>query len=86
MVDFWATWCKPCLIQGPIVAEIAELYEGKLIVGKLDIDQNREIAKAYNIQSIPTIIIFKDGIPVETLIGLHSKGSLEEIIDKYLKQ
>jgi thioredoxin 1 len=86
LVDFWATWCKPCRIQGPIVAEIAEQYKGKLTVGKCDIDQNRDLADTYNIQSIPTLIIFKDGAPVGTLIGLQSKGSMEELIDKYLKQ
>lgn len=86
LVDYWATWCKPCQIQGPIVAEIAEQYKGKLTVAKCDIDQNRDIANTYNIQSIPTIIIFKNGVPVETLIGLQSKGSLEELIGKYLKQ
>jgi thioredoxin len=86
LVDFWATWCKPCRIQGPIVAEIAEQYKGKLTVGKCDIDQNRDLADTYNIQSIPTLIIFKDGAPIETLIGLQSKGSMEELIDKYLKQ
>lgn len=86
LVDFWATWCKPCRIQGPIVAEIAEQYKGKITVGKCDIDQNRDLADTYNIQSIPTLIIFKDGAPVGTLIGLQSKGSMEELIDKYLKQ
>lgn len=86
LVDYWATWCKPCQIQGPIVAEIAEQYKGKLTVGKCDIDQNREIANTYNIQSIPTLIIFKDGAPVETVVGLQSKGSLEDLINKYLKQ
>lgn len=86
LVDFWATWCKPCQIQGPIVAGIAEQYKGKLTVGKCDIDENRDLANTYNIQSIPTLIIFKDGAPVETVVGLQSKGSLEELIDKYLKQ
>ena len=86
LVDYWATWCQPCKMQGPIVAEIAEQFKGKLTVGKCDVDQNRDIANSYNIQSIPTLILFKDGTPVETLIGLQSKGSLEELINKYLKQ
>ena len=85
LVDFWATWCKPCQIQGPIVAELAEQYKGKLIVGKCDIDENRDLANTYNIQSIPTIIIFRDGAPIETVIGLQSKSSLEELVDKYIK-
>jgi thioredoxin 1 len=86
LVDYWATWCKPCQLQGPIVAGIAEQFKGKLTVGKCDIDQNRELANTYNIQSIPTLILFKDGLPVETLVGLQSKGSLEEVIGKYLKK
>lgn len=86
LVDFWATWCKPCQIQGPIVAEIAEQYKGRLTVGKCDIDENRDLASTYNIQSIPMLIIFRDGKPLEAVVGLQSKGSLEEIIDKYLQQ
>lgn len=86
LVDFWATWCKPCLVQGPIVAEIAAQYKGKLTVGKCDIDENRDLASTYNIQSIPTIMIFRDGVPVETLIGIQSKESLEAVIGQYLNK
>lgn len=86
LVDFWATWCRPCQIQGPIVAELADQYKGKLTVGKCDIDENRDIANTYNIQSIPTLIIFKNGAAVETVVGLQSKESLGELIDKYVKQ
>jgi thioredoxin 1 len=86
LVDFWATWCRPCQIQGPIVAELAEQYKLKLIVGKVDIDQNRDIAGTYDIQSIPTIIIFLDGKPVETFVGLRSKEALEEVINKYIQK
>jgi len=86
LVDFWATWCKPCQIQGPIVADLAGQYKNKLMVGKIDIDQNRDLAGSYNIQSIPTLIIFVDGKPVETLVGLRSKEAIEEIINKYLKK
>ena len=86
LIDFWATWCKPCRVQGPIVAEIAGIYKEKLTVGKCDIDENRDLANTYNIQSIPTLIIFKDGVPVETLVGIQSQSSLEEVIGKYLKQ
>ncbi|MFZ4704918.1 MAG: thioredoxin [Bacteroidales bacterium] len=86
LVDFWATWCKPCKLQGPIVAEIATEYKGKLIVGKIDIDQNQNLATSYNIQSIPTLIIFVEGKEVETFVGLQSKSALQEILNKYVKQ
>jgi thioredoxin 1 len=84
LIDFWATWCKPCQIQGPIVEEIAVQFKGKLNVGKVDIDQNRELATTYDIQSIPTLMIFVEGKPVETIVGLRSKSALEEIINKYI--
>jgi thioredoxin 1 len=86
MIDFWATWCKPCKIQGPIVDELAGQYKSNLTVGKVDIDQNQDLAATYNIQSIPTLIIFVEGQPVETLVGLRSKSALEEIINKYIKK
>jgi thioredoxin 1 len=86
LVDFWATWCKPCQVQGPIVAELAAQYKGKITVGKIDIDQNQDLAGTYGIQSIPTLIIYIEGRPVETLVGLRSKSALEEILNKYLKQ
>jgi thioredoxin 1 len=86
MVDFWATWCKPCQIQGPIVDELAGQYKSNLTVGKVDIDHNQDLAARYNIQSIPTLIIFVEGQPVETLIGLRSKSALEELINKYIKK
>ena len=86
LVDFWATWCKPCKLQGPIVAEIATEYKGKLTVGKIDIDQNQDLATSYNIQSIPTLIIFVEGKEVETFVGLQSKSALQEILNKYVKQ
>jgi thioredoxin 1 len=86
LVDFWATWCKPCQTQGPIVEELAGQYKSKLTVGKVDIDQNRDLAATFNIQSIPTLIIFVEGKPLETLIGLRSKSELEEILNKYIKK
>lgn len=86
MIDFWATWCKPCQIQGPIVDELAGQYKSNLTVGKVDIDQNQDLATTYNIQSIPTLIIFVEGQPVETLVGLRSKSALEEILNKYIKK
>jgi len=86
LVDFWATWCRPCQIQGPIVSELAGKYKDKITVGKIDIDQNSDLAGTYNIQSIPTLMIFVEGKPVETLVGLRSKGALEELINKYIRK
>ena len=86
LVYFWATWCRPCQIQGPIVSELAGKYKDKITVGKIDIDQNSDLAGTYNIQSIPTLMIFVEGKPVETLVGLRSKGALEELINKYIRK
>jgi thioredoxin 1 len=86
LVDFWATWCKPCGIQSRIVAELAGEFKDKITIGKIDIDQNQDMAATYNIQSIPTLIIFVEGKPAETLVGLRSKVALEEILNKYLKK
>jgi len=84
VVDFWATWCAPCRAQGPIVAKLStEMKNVKF--GKLDVDTAREIAQKYNIRSIPTIIIFKDGEPVKRIIGLHDKPTLKQMINAHLK-
>lgn len=85
LVDFWATWCKPCRLQAPIIDELQKEMISKIKVGKLDIDQNQEIADKYGIQSIPTMIIFKDGKPAEQFVGITSKEKLTEAINKLLK-
>ena len=86
-VDFWATWCGPCRIQGPIIDSLAEKYssETSLKLAKLDVDENNETAMQYKVLSIPTIIIFKDGKVMESLVGLRSETDLEEKIKYYLK-
>ena len=84
LVDFWAVWCGPCKMIAPVVEEIAEEYSGKIKVGKLDVDNNRQIATKYMIRSIPTLLIFKDGQVVEQIIGVVAKSNLVEKIDKYL--
>jgi len=84
LVDFWATWCGPCRRQGPIVEELAKDFSGKVTVGKVDVDHNREVAGRYYIRSIPTIIIFKNGEVMERLVGLRTKSELEKTLKRYL--
>lgn len=84
MVDFWAPWCAPCRIVGPIVDELAKEYEGKLKVGKMNVDENPNFAGKYSVMSIPTIMIFKDGKPVKTMIGAQGKESFKKGIEEVL--
>ena len=84
MVDFWAVWCGPCKVLGPIVDEIAKDYEGKLKVGKLNVDENNSIAMKYGVMSIPTLKFFKGGKVVGELIGAAPKATLEAEIKKHL--
>ena len=78
LVDFYADWCGPCKMMAPVVAQLAEAYEGKVKVGKCNIDENMNLAQKYRVMSIPTIIIFKDGQPVSTTVGAVSRKELEE--------
>lgn len=76
LVDFYADWCGPCKMVAPIVEEIAKEYEGKLIVGKVDVDASPKTAQKFNVMSIPTLILFKDGQPVKQMVGFQGKESL----------
>ena len=76
LVDFWAVWCGPCQVQGPIVEQVAKDMEGKVVVGKLNVDENPTSAEHYGVMSIPTIILFKGGEPVKQFVGVQSKETL----------
>ncbi len=83
LVDFYADWCAPCKAIGPIVEELANKYDGKLDVRKVDIDDNPGLASQLGIRSIPTLILFKNGQPVETVVGLVSKSTLADVIGRH---
>jgi len=85
MVDFWATWCMPCKAMAPVIEEIAGQTIGKIKVGKVDIDKNGPLANKFGIQSIPTVLIFKDGVLVETFVGVQSKAAVVNALSKYVK-
>jgi thioredoxin 1 len=84
LVDFWATWCGPCRMIAPVVEQIAAENDGKLRVGKLDVDHNQATAAKYGVMSIPTLILFKDGRPVERVIGYLPKERLMARLKPYL--
>jgi len=79
VVDFWAPWCHPCKMMAPVVEELAEEYQGKITVGKIDLDEHPDVATRFNIMSIPTLIFFKSGKEVSRIVGVATK---EEIIKK----
>ncbi|MEK7167993.1 MAG: thioredoxin [Patescibacteria group bacterium] len=84
LVDFFATWCGPCKMQSPIIEEVAKDFEGRAKVGKLDVDQGPKTAEKFEIMSVPTIVVFKDGRMKETLTGVQPKEFLAEKINSLL--
>ena len=84
IVDFWAAWCGPCRMVAPIVEQLATEYEGKVTVGKLDVDSNQRTATRFNVRSIPSILFFKDGKLVDTVVGAVPKPALEKKIQEHL--
>ncbi|MEM0253931.1 MAG: thioredoxin [Candidatus Bathyarchaeia archaeon] len=85
LIDFWAEWCMPCRMLAPVIEEIAREYAGKVLVGKINVDENPITASKFQIYSIPTLIIFKNGVEVDRIIGLVPKSRIEAYINKYVK-
>ena len=84
MVDFWAAWCGPCRMVGPIIEQISEEYDGKAVVGKVDVDSNQEFAAKYGVRNIPTVLIFQNGEVVGRQVGVAPKSVYTDAIDSLL--
>ena len=84
LVDFFATWCGPCRMIAPLIEQVAEEYDGKAVVAKVDIDEEQELATQYGIESIPTVILFKDGESINVEVGAHQKDFYANLIDMHL--
>ncbi len=78
VVDFWATWCGPCRMMAPVIEELAQEYDGKIAVGKCDVEENEDLAVQFGIRNIPTILFFKDGVVVDKIVGAQPKAKLQE--------
>ena len=84
LVDFWAAWCGPCRMVGPIIEEVGQEYDGKAVVGKVDVDANQQFAAKYGVRNIPTVLIFKDGEVVNRQVGVSPKKTYTDAIDAAL--
>ena len=85
LVDFFATWCGPCKMMAPAVEKLAEEYEGRAVIGKLDVEESMDIAGRYGVMNVPTLILFKDGRAVERKVGLQSASDLRKLLDSVLE-
>ena len=84
MVDFWANWCMPCRMLGPVIEQLAQDYEGKAVIGKVDVDEEQELAIRYGVMSIPTVIFFKDGKEIDRKVGVQPAGVYTQTLDANL--
>ncbi|MEI6241997.1 MAG: thioredoxin [Chlamydiota bacterium] len=84
LVDFYAVWCGPCKMLSPILEQVAKLYESKVSIGKVNIDENEDLASKFEISSVPTIVLFKDGLEVSRFMGLRDLNFLKTFLDKHL--
>ena len=84
LVDFWAAWCGPCRMVGPIIDELSEEYEGKAVVGKVDIDSNQQYAAKFGVRNIPTVLVFKNGELVDRKVGVSSKNDYAQALDSLI--
>jgi len=84
MVDFWASWCGPCKMLAPVIDDLAKQYEGKAVVGKVNVDEEQELAIRYGVMSIPTVICFKDGKEVDRKVGVMPPNVFTQVLDKNL--
>lgn len=83
-VDFWATWCGPCRMLAPVIEELADDFDGRAVIGKVDVDENEDLARRFGIMSIPTVLIFKDGQLVDKHVGFRQKTQLADAINSVL--
>src|SRR3972149_7058490 len=84
LIDFWAGWCGPCRALAPTIEELAKEYSGKVFVGKLDVDENPKKAECFNVYSIPTLVVFKNGCEVDRLVGVCAKKNIDVLLQKHL--
>ena len=85
LVDFWASWCMPCKMIAPVLDQLSEEFRGKAVIAKLDVDRNKRTADTFKVSGIPTLIIFRDGRPVERITGALPRQALKGIIEKHLQ-
>ena len=84
LLDFWAGWCGPCKMLAPTIDKLAEKYDGKVVVGKVDVDEEQELARQFGVMSIPTVVLFKDGKEVQRTVGVQPQAAFEQLVESIL--